>query len=71
MLDDFQTYRQILFDLTANYLEPLDGSFARLAYLSGLWGSSGKYVQADVQDEVRTASLRGNLITGLLDIAIG
>jgi hypothetical protein len=45
MLDDFRTHNQIVFDLTANYLEPLDGSFERLAYLYSLRdSSSGKYV---------------------------
>jgi hypothetical protein len=36
MLEQLQTYQQILFDLTANYLEPLQSSYARLAYLYGL-----------------------------------
>jgi hypothetical protein len=45
MFDDFQTYKQILFDLTANYLESLPGSFDRLAYLAGLRdSSSGRYM---------------------------
>lgn len=45
MLEHLQTHRQILFDLTANYLEPLDGAFHRLAYVSGLREpSSGQYV---------------------------
>lgn len=45
MLENLQTHRQILFDLTANYLDPLPGPFERLAYLSGLReASSGKYV---------------------------
>jgi hypothetical protein len=44
MVDVFRTYKQILFDITANYLEPLDGSFARLDYLHSLRESSGKYV---------------------------
>ena len=44
MLDEFRSNRQILFDLTANYLEPLDGAFARLAYLHSLReNSSGRY----------------------------
>jgi hypothetical protein len=46
MLENLQTHRQILFDLTANYLDPLPGPFERLAYLSGLRDmASGKYVQ--------------------------
>jgi hypothetical protein len=46
MLENLQTHRQILFDLTANYLDPLPGPFERLAYLSGLRDTaSGKYVQ--------------------------
>jgi hypothetical protein len=45
MLEHFQTHRQILFDITANYLEPLDGAFQRLAYLFSLReSSSGRYV---------------------------
>ena len=45
MLEQFQTRQQILFDLTANYLEPLNGAYHRLAYLSGLReASSRKYV---------------------------
>jgi hypothetical protein len=46
MLEHLQTHRQILFDLTANYLDPLPGPFERLAFLSGLREiASGKYVQ--------------------------
>lgn len=45
MLDHFQTHRQILFDLTANYLEPLNGTYQRLAYLVSLrQPSSGRYL---------------------------
>jgi hypothetical protein len=45
MLDQFQSNQQILFDLTANYLEPLDGAYQRLAYLANLRDRSlGKYV---------------------------
>jgi hypothetical protein len=45
MLEQFQMYQQILFDLTANYLEPLDNAYQRLAYLYGLRvESTGKYV---------------------------
>ena len=36
MFEQLQTHRQLLFDLTANYLDPLDNMFARLAYLAGL-----------------------------------
>jgi len=44
VLEHLQTHRQLLFDLTANYLDPLRGSFERLAYLAGLRESStGKY----------------------------
>jgi hypothetical protein len=44
MLEDLQTHRQLLFDFTANYLDPLNDCFARLAYLAGLrQPSSGKY----------------------------
>jgi hypothetical protein len=45
MLNHLQTQRQLLFDLTANYLEPLPGIFSRLAYIARLRrGSTGKYV---------------------------
>jgi hypothetical protein len=44
MLDKLQTYQQILFDLTANYLEPMSSAFQRLAYLHSLQEeSTGKY----------------------------
>lgn len=44
MLDHLQTRRQLLFDITANYLDPLDGMFPRLAYLASLReASSGRY----------------------------
>jgi len=36
MLDQFQCTQQILFDLTANYLEPLATAYDRLHYLAGL-----------------------------------
>jgi hypothetical protein len=49
MLEHFQTHRQILFDLTANYLEPLNGAFQRLAYLFSLReSSSGRYVHGQL-----------------------
>ena len=45
MLNHLQTQRQLLFDLTANYLEPLPGVFSRLAYMAGLRESATrKYV---------------------------
>lgn len=45
MLDHLQTHRQLLFDLSANYLEPLDGAFQRLAFLFSLRDvSSGRYL---------------------------
>jgi hypothetical protein len=45
MLEQLQTYQQILFDLTANYLEPLPTCYARLAYLFDLReASSGRYI---------------------------
>lgn len=43
MLDHLQTHRQLVFDLTANYLDPLGGTFERLAYLAGLGNDSGQY----------------------------
>jgi hypothetical protein len=44
MLEHFQTHRQILFDLTANYLDPLDGMFSRVAYLASLRDpATGRY----------------------------
>jgi hypothetical protein len=45
MLEQFQTHQQILFDLTANYLEPMNGAFQRLAYLFALREpATGRYV---------------------------
>ena len=45
MLDHLRKYQQILFDLTANYLEPLNGAYQRLAFLFSLRdASTGKYV---------------------------
>jgi len=49
MLEKFQTYQQILFDLTANYLEPLETAYARLEYLVSLREQgSGRYAHADL-----------------------
>lgn len=36
MLHQLQLHRQILFNLTTHYLEPLNGIFERLTYLAGL-----------------------------------
>ena len=36
MLHQLQLHRQILFNLTTHYLEPLDGIFERINYLAGL-----------------------------------
>jgi hypothetical protein len=36
MLHQLQLHRQILFNLTTHYLEPLEGHFERLNYLAGL-----------------------------------
>jgi hypothetical protein len=44
MLDDLQSYQQIVFDLTVNYLEPLKGAFQRLGYLATLrQDTDGRY----------------------------
>jgi hypothetical protein len=40
MLDQFQNAQQILFDLTANYLEPLPTAYDRLDYLASLHAES-------------------------------
>jgi hypothetical protein len=49
MLEKFQTCQQVLFDLTANYLEPMNSAYQRLAYLFSLWeASTGKYVHEDL-----------------------
>jgi hypothetical protein len=51
MLDNLQSYQQILFDLTANYLEPLQGAYQRLGYLAKLrQGSNGAYVHEQLAD---------------------
>jgi len=45
MLEHLQIHTQILFDLTANYLEPLNSAHQRLAYLFSLREpSSGRYI---------------------------
>jgi hypothetical protein len=50
MLEQFQTYQQILFDLTANYLEPLSTAYERMAYLHSLRGeSAGRYVHEGLE----------------------
>ena len=36
MQEELRIHRQILYDLALHYLEPLNGSFARLAYLASL-----------------------------------
>jgi hypothetical protein len=36
MQEQLRIHRQILYDLAVHYLEPLNGSFARLAYLASL-----------------------------------
>ncbi len=44
MLEKIQTYQQVLFDLTANYLEPMSSAYQRLAYLWSLRSdSTGRY----------------------------
>jgi len=44
MLEQLQIHRQLLYDLTVQYLEPLGGDCERLVYLAGLRNSaSGKY----------------------------
>jgi hypothetical protein len=49
MLEKIQTYQQVLFDLTANYLEPMSNAFQRLAYLASLQSdSTGKYRHAEL-----------------------
>jgi hypothetical protein len=36
MLKQLQVHRQILFDLTSIYMDPMSGAYARLAYVAGL-----------------------------------
>ena len=36
MEEQLRIHRQILYDLALHYLEPLEGSFSRLAYLASL-----------------------------------
>jgi hypothetical protein len=44
MLHELQVHRQILYDLAANYLGPMSGSYERLFYLAGLRDrTSGSY----------------------------
>lgn len=42
MQEQLRIHRQILYDLALHYLEPLKGSFARLAYLANLKNASTK-----------------------------
>jgi hypothetical protein len=78
VLEHFQTHAQLLFELTANFLEPLDGAYERLAYLSSLREpSSGKYVHkqlaavygSDSVDRV-LASCHGELFERLLEMPL-
>jgi hypothetical protein len=78
MLDQFQCRQQVLFDLTANYLEPLDGAFQRLAYLASLRNAqSESYVHealasfygADPVDEV-VAHCHEELFERLLEMPL-
>lgn len=42
MQEQLRIHRQILYDLALHYLEPLNGSFSRLAYLASLKSSSSQ-----------------------------
>ncbi len=44
MLNQLNTHRQIVFDITAYYLEPLSGNFERLCYLASLRNDKGVYI---------------------------
>lgn len=55
MLDNLRNYEQIAFDLTANYLEPLCGAYARLAYLASLRDvATGKYLHVGLAETYGT-----------------
>lgn len=57
--EQLRIHRQILYDLALHYLEPLNGSFARLAYLASLRnGPDGLYVHE------RLAALYGETPVG-------
>jgi hypothetical protein len=47
MQEQLRIHRQILYDLALHYLEPLTGSFARLAYLASLKEGSSKVYTHD------------------------
>ena len=47
MQEQLRIHRQILYDLALQYLEPLSGSFARLAYLASLKNPSTKIYAHD------------------------
>jgi hypothetical protein len=47
MQEQLRIHRQILYDLALHYLEPLNGSFARLAYLASLKNPSTKVYAHD------------------------
>lgn len=78
MLNHLQTQRQLLFDLTAHYLEPLPDIFSRLAYVSGLRNSStGKYahdrlatVYAPAQIDQVLAKCHEELFERLLEMSL-
>ncbi|HET6930993.1 MAG TPA: hypothetical protein VFI45_11785 [Candidatus Acidoferrum sp.] len=57
--EQLRIHRQILYDLAVHYLEPLNGSFARLAYLASLRNASdGSYAHE------RLAALYGAAAVG-------
>jgi hypothetical protein len=47
MQEQLRIHRQILYDLAVHYLEPLNGSFARLAYLASLKNPSTNHYAHD------------------------
>jgi hypothetical protein len=78
MLNHLQTRRQLLFDLTANYLEPLPEVFSRLAYVAGLRQTpTGKYthdrlatVYAQAQIDEVLAKCHEELFERLLEMPL-
>ena len=66
MLKQLQIHRKILYDLVVHYLEPLSGTYGRLAYLAGLKDpTTGMYAHVKLaavygEDRVSEALAKAN-----------
>jgi hypothetical protein len=60
--EQLRFHRQIVYDLAARFLEPLPGSFARLAYISSLRNAgTGMYEHAELCLNFRSESVHQTL----------